>query len=72
VRQRLEDQRGQRPIACYSDHHTDLPLLRFAHRPIAVNPTRQLRQAAIRLGMPIEDWEAQPAASARPRTTTSI
>lgn len=72
VRQLLEGQCGQRMIACYSDHHTDLPLLRFAHRPIAVNPTRQLRQAAIRLAMPIEDWDAQPRASTRPRTTTSI
>ncbi len=40
----------------YTDHHSDLPLLRSVDRPVAVNPTRQLRAAAARLGIPIEDW----------------
>jgi phosphatidylglycerophosphatase C len=41
----------------YSDHHSDLSLLRAVDRPVAVNPTPKLRRAALELGIPIEDWE---------------
>ena len=44
-------------ITCYADHHTDLPLLRFAQAPVAVNPTRRLRRFATELGIRIEDWD---------------
>ena len=44
------------PVICYCDHHSDLPLIRFAQRAIAVNPTRRLRRTAERMGLPIEDW----------------
>jgi phosphatidylglycerophosphatase C len=43
-------------VVCYSDHHADLPLLRFVQKPVAVNPTRRLRRVATSLGMPIEEW----------------
>jgi HAD superfamily hydrolase (TIGR01490 family) len=59
VRELLVGWPGQRMIACYTDHHTDLPLLRYVHRPVAVNPTRQLRIVAVRLGIPIQDWNDQ-------------
>ncbi len=42
-------------IACCTDQHTDLPLLRYVHCPVAVNPPRQLRAMAVRL-IPIQDW----------------
>lgn len=43
-------------VIAYSDHHADLPLLRWANRAVAVNPTRQLAQAAGIEGISIEDW----------------
>jgi HAD superfamily hydrolase (TIGR01490 family) len=71
VRQLLESEHGQRTITCYSDHHADLALLRFADQAIAVNPTRQLRRAANRLGIPMEDWDSRSTTSRRPLTLTS-
>ena len=47
--------RSARVIA-YSDHHADLPLLRWADQAVAVNPTRRLAAAAAIEGIPIEDW----------------
>ena len=47
--------RSARVIA-YSDHHADLPLLRWADQAVAVNPTRRLAAAATIEGIPIEDW----------------
>jgi HAD superfamily hydrolase (TIGR01490 family) len=44
------------PVTLYTDHHADLPLLRYVQSPVAVNPTRRLRQVATSLGMRIEDW----------------
>jgi HAD superfamily hydrolase (TIGR01490 family) len=43
-------------VICYSDHHADLPLLRFATQAVAVNPSRRLKSAALRQGFPSEDW----------------
>ncbi len=37
-------------ITCYSDSHNDLPLLRFAHEAIAVDPDPILRAEAERCG----------------------
>jgi len=44
------------PVICYSDHHADLPLLRFATEPVAVNPSRRLRRVALSQGITIADW----------------
>jgi phosphatidylglycerophosphatase C len=43
-------------VIAYSDHHADLPLLRWADHAVAVNPTRRLAAAARIEGIPIEDW----------------
>lgn len=40
----------------YSDHHTDLPLLAWAKRGVAVNPNAKLRRLAIEHGFEIVDW----------------
>ena len=66
VRQHLTAATADARITCYADHHTDLPLLRFAHAPVAVNPTDRLRRAAVALGIPIEDWDAEPVRAAKP------
>lgn len=50
-----KEPRSARVIA-YSDHHADLPLLRWADQAVAVNPTRRLAAAATIEGIPIEDW----------------
>lgn len=43
-------------VIAYSDHHSDLPLLRYADHGIAVDPTRTLRKAIVDLAIPIEHW----------------
>ena len=43
--------------SAYSDHITDLPVLLWAEKGIAVNPHRPLRDAAGRHGLHIEDWD---------------
>jgi phosphatidylglycerophosphatase C len=43
-------------VIAYSDHHADLPLLRWADQAVAVNPTRRLAAAAGIEGIAIEDW----------------
>jgi HAD superfamily phosphoserine phosphatase-like hydrolase len=40
----------------YSDHHHDMPLLRFAAFPICVRPTARLRRRARSFGWPIWNW----------------
>jgi phosphatidylglycerophosphatase C len=45
-----------RPVGLYTDHHADLPLLRFVESPVAVNPTRRLRRAARAIGIPVQRW----------------
>lgn len=43
-------------VIAYSDHHSDLPLLRWAGRAVAVHPTGRLAAAARAEGFAIEDW----------------
>ncbi len=43
-------------LTVYTDHHTDLDLLRRATHPVAVNPTPLLRRQALEAGITIEDW----------------
>lgn len=43
-------------VTVYTDHHSDLELLRRATHPVAVNPTPRLRRQALSAGIPIEDW----------------
>ena len=40
----------------YSDHHSDLPLLRSAVRGVAVNPTVRLRSAASNYRLEVVQW----------------
>ncbi|MCC2095301.1 MAG: HAD-IB family hydrolase [Hyphomicrobiales bacterium] len=47
--------------AAYSDHHSDLPLLAMADKPVAVNPTPGLRRLAQDHGIPVEDWSGNAA-----------
>jgi phosphatidylglycerophosphatase C len=56
VQRYLQQHTPGTPVICYCDHHSDLPLLQFADRAIAINPTRRLRRTAERIGLPIEDW----------------
>jgi len=44
-------------IIAYSDHHSDLPLLRFADVGVAVDPTARLVSAIAGLGILIERWD---------------
>jgi HAD superfamily hydrolase (TIGR01490 family) len=45
----------------YSDHHHDIPLLRFAEFPTCIQPTRKLREVAQKEGWVIWDWpDARP------------
>ena len=50
-----QSERQGRPVVAYSDHHADLPLLRWADRAVAVNPTPTLAAAASN-DMTIVDW----------------
>jgi len=43
-------------VIAYSDHHADLPLLRWADQAVAVNPTKRLGAAAGIEHMTVEDW----------------
>lgn len=43
-------------IIAYSDSHTDLPLLRFADRGVAIDPDRRLAVAAPSCGLAVESW----------------
>ena len=49
-----QSKRRDRPVVAYSDHHADLPLLRWADQAFAVNPTPTLAAAADE--MTIVDW----------------
>lgn len=44
-------------VVAYSDSHADLPLLRWADRAVAVNPSGPLRRAALGEGFEIVDWD---------------
>jgi phosphatidylglycerophosphatase C len=43
-------------VVAYADHDSDLPLLRWADRAVAVNPNARLARAASSEGLPVEDW----------------
>jgi len=47
---------GYAPITAYSDHISDLGLLQWADKGIAVNPSKSLREAAPKHGIEIADW----------------
>lgn len=47
---------GQAPLAAYTDHHHDLPMLLLAVNPVAVDPTPLLAAEARRRGIPIQHW----------------
>lgn len=49
-----------RPVVVYSDHFSDLALLQWADRGVAVNPSRRLRNAAADAGIEIVDFDAMP------------
>jgi HAD superfamily hydrolase (TIGR01490 family) len=44
-------------IWAYTDHDSDLELLRFATKPVAVNPTRRLAAVAVAAGWPIRNFQ---------------
>lgn len=53
----LQDELGSLKITAYSDHHSDLPLLKFATQGIAVNPTSKLAKTAKKYNIFIENWD---------------
>lgn len=52
----LGQNKGTGPVSVYTDHHSDLALLRRAERPVAVCPTHKLRAAARAHAIAVEDW----------------
>lgn len=46
---------GTRTVV-YTDHHSDFELLRWAHRAVAVRPTRRLRSLLGASGIPAAEW----------------
>ena len=44
-------------IFAYSDHRSDLPLLRFADRGIAVDPSARFAAVAMAAGLAVERWK---------------
>jgi HAD superfamily hydrolase (TIGR01490 family) len=44
-------------MTCYSDHASDLPLMRQVGRACAVNPTRAFAQACRRQDIAIVEWK---------------
>ncbi len=44
----------------YSDHHQDMPLLRFVDFPVCVRPTPRLRRRARSFVWPVWDWPGLP------------
>ena len=45
-------------VVAYSDHHSDLDLLRWAHEGVAVNPDSKLRRISPAHNLSVVDWEA--------------
>lgn len=57
VRRFAEDaQINLRDSFCYADHHSDEGVLRLFGHPVCINPTDRLRNAAQRLGWPVEEF----------------
>ncbi len=40
----------------YSDHHSDIPILQYATKGVAVNPTKKLRNVSRELQLEMENW----------------
>ncbi len=53
---RFGAEREQQFVVVYSDHHSDLPLLEWADRPVVVNPSGRLRKEAQSRGWEIQEW----------------
>jgi HAD superfamily hydrolase (TIGR01490 family) len=55
---RLAEQKEVPLSACtfYTDSYSDLPVLEAVGHPVAVNPDRRLRYAALRRGWKVVDW----------------
>jgi len=49
-------------VIAYSDHHSDLDLLRWAHEGVAVNPDSKLRRVAPAHNRSVVDWDVADAA----------
>ncbi|PKP85008.1 MAG: HAD-IB family hydrolase [Alphaproteobacteria bacterium HGW-Alphaproteobacteria-2] len=62
-----EELGGIEIAAAYSDHISDLGLLRRAARGVAVNPSPALRRAALTEGLEIVDWGRPAPVPASPR-----
>jgi phosphatidylglycerophosphatase C len=56
IKANLPDLKENYRVIAYSDHHVDLPLLRWADSGVAVNPTRRLRRAAEGSDLTVVDW----------------
>ena len=56
----------------YSDSHTDLPFLEAVGHPVAVNPDRELRNAAAERGWPILEFSARAYPHARRRVPPAV
>lgn len=52
---------GAAPVAAYTDHHHDLPLLLLAQNPVAVDPTPELAAEARARKIPIASWKDRDA-----------
>jgi len=48
-------------VIAYSDHHSDVDLLRWADEAVAVNPNGRFRRMAVTHGFHIADWETAHA-----------
>ena len=65
LRAALDREPGRRPtVFAYSDHHSDLPLLRCADHGVAVDPTPALAAAAGEFGLRVENWSGRGQALA--------
>jgi HAD superfamily hydrolase (TIGR01490 family) len=56
----------------YSDSHTDLPFLELVGNPVAVNPDRELRRAAVERGWPILEFTELLHPAARRRVSAAV
>jgi len=53
----LLGEQGKGARAAYSDHHSDLPLLQWADRGVAVNPTKYMAEFAAEHDFEVVDWQ---------------
>jgi HAD superfamily hydrolase (TIGR01490 family) len=64
VRNYFAAQTSQSRIVAYSDHHSDLGLLQWAHEGVAVNPNKKLRHLAPAHNLAVVDWDRTENVSA--------